>query len=513
MKKKRITFILTMLLIAIFAVGCSKSGDQGTLSDGSGSTKTQDSSTKAKDSGSTKAKDDKKLETLTILYPGEENERFTEFLENEFAERMKEELGLQVEMIFVPWAQYWEQKSIMLAAQEPIDLYWDGLPDLATMVNNKHCLVLNDLIDQYGQDMLKVLPESQLQGATIDGKIYGIPSAYAPSSAMFQLVCVRQDILEAVGMTEINTADDLKEFARRAKEQFPELKGAADVIYKPLTRYFAEEQYNFVNDLVVIGEETKKAYSYYETEAFQQVAKFNQSMYDEGLYTEDLTIKYNERDSRMNTGLYLWVEGSIGKDMEIIGNVQANAPEAKLKTYLLAKEKPRYITSTGGEVLCVPITAPNPEGAIRFLNWLYLSQENYLFALYGVEGKDYEIVDGRLNRISTNDFFYEWMFRNQNYQLFTPDIDQDYIDTYQSWDDNALVSASLGFRFNNEKVKEIETRLNEIAGKELLSIQCGFVDFETEYPKAIQKLKDAGIDEYVAEVQRQFEEFLASKAN
>ncbi|MGG3307073.1 ABC transporter substrate-binding protein [Paenibacillus lautus] len=453
------------------------------------------------------------LETVTILYPGERSDRMNEFLNNEFAEKMAADLGLKVEVTFVPWAQYWEQKDIMLAANEPIDLYWDGLPDLSTIVNKKQAMVLDDLIQDYGQDMLKVLPMEQLQGATIDGKIHGIPSAYAPSSAMYQLVAVRQDILEAVGMTDLKTADDLKEFATKAKAKFPEMKGPADVVFKPLTRYFADEQYNWiaVEDLVVFGEDSKKAYSYYETEAFQQVAKFNRGMYDAGLYTEDLTIKYNERDSRMQTGLYLWVEGSLGKEMEIINTIKANAPDAKVKTYLLAEDKPRYVTATGGEVLGIPVNAPNPEGAMKFVNWIYKSQENYQFALYGVEGKDYEIVDGRINKLTPSEFFYEWMFRNQNYQLFGPDVAQESIDKYKSWDDQAVRSASLGFRFNNEKVKSIETALKGVVGKDLAAIRSGFVDFETAYPKAIQKLKKAGIDEYVAEVQRQLDEFLAGK--
>ncbi|MBX4146860.1 MULTISPECIES: ABC transporter substrate-binding protein [Paenibacillus] len=454
-----------------------------------------------------------KLETVTILYPGERSDRMSEFLDNEFAEKMAADLGLKVEVTFVPWAQYWEQKDIMLAANEPIDLYWDGLPDLSTIVNKKQAMVLDDLIKEYGQDMLKVLPMEQLQGATIDGKIHGIPSAYAPSSAMYQLVAVRQDILEAVGMTDLKTADDLKEFATRAKEKFPEMKGPADIVFKPLTRYFTDEQYNWiaVEDLVVFGEESKKAYSYYETEAFQEVAKFNNSMYDAGLYTEDLTIKYNERDSRMQTGLYLWVEGSLGKEMEIVDAIKANAPDAEVKTYLLAEDKPRYVTAAGGEVLGIPVNAPNPEGAMKFVNWIYKSQENYLFALYGVEGKDYEIVDGRINKLTASEFFYEWMFRNQNYQLFGPSVAQESIDKYKSWDEQAIRSDSLGFRFNNEKVKLIETALKEVAGKDLAAIRSGFVDFETEYPKAIEKLKAAGIDDYVAEIQRQLDEFLAGK--
>ena len=88
---------------------------------------------------------------------------------------------------------------------------------------------------------------------------------------------------------------------------------------------------------------------------------------------------------------------------------------------------------------------------MKFVNWIYKSQENYLFALYGVEGKDYEIVDGRINKLTASEFFYEWMFRNQNYQLFGPNVAQESIDQYKSWDDQAVRSDSLGFRFNNER--------------------------------------------------------------
>ena len=280
-----------------------------------------------------------------------------------------------------------------------------------------------------------------------------------------------------------------------------------------MTRAFQDEQLTWVsgNEFAVLGEESGKIYSYYETETFQKVAQFNENMYKEGLYSDLLTTNYNERDSRMQTGLYIWVEGSLGKDNEIIGTVSANAPEAELKTYLLAPEKDKYIYSAGGEVLCVPYSATNPEGAMMFLNWLYSSQENYLFALYGVEGKDYEMVDGRINRITTEDFFYEWMFRNQNYSLFGTDVSQEYIDAYMSWDKDAKISSAMGFVFNNENVIEIETAITEVIQNEMSVIRNGFVSFDDNYAAAVQHLKDAGIDEYIAEVQRQYDEFVAQK--
>ena len=448
---------------------------------------------------------------VVILYPGEETDNMSDFINNKLNPRLKSEVGIEVELIYKGWDQYWEQKDVMLAVNQTIDLYWDGLPDISTMVNKSQCQPLDDLIKDNCPDMLKVIPKSQLAGGVVNGKQYGIPSAYAPSSCMFQLVCVREDLLEGVGMSDIKTADDLKEYATKVAEQYPDMKGPADIIFKPLTRYFADEQYTWCAyaDSVVYGEDTRKAYDYYETDAFKEVAKFNQSMYEAGLYKDELTTNYNERDSRIQQGTYIWVEGSLGKENEIISSVRANAPDAKLKSYLLNPTADKYITACGGEVLCVPYSAANPAGAMKFLNWMYKDQANYLFCLYGPEGENYNIVDGRieLKDPSFEGYFYEWMFRNANYTLFTSDTSEDFIESYNSWDDDAKTSDVIAFHFDNSNVKEIETAVNEVAQKEFQPIECGYVDFDTAYPVALEHLKDAGIDEYVAEVQRQLDEF------
>jgi len=504
-KQKLLVIVLVVSMIAGLLGGCSQKNESKKTSNGSIQTSDTDNNKNEDSTG--------KMETLTILYPGDESDRMTSFIENEFAEKMAAELNLKVEMVYLPWDTYWDQRDIMLAANEPIDLYWDGLPNLSQMVNEKQAMPLDDLLSKYGQDILKVIPMNHIEGAKVNGEIYGIPSSYACSSAMYQYVTVRQDLMDAVGMTDLNTPEDLKEYATKVNDQFPELKGPGDTIFKPLTRYYQPEPYTNVGkeEMAVYGEDTGKVYSYYETDAFKNVAKFNRDMFASELYAEELSTNYNERSSRMQTGLYIWTEGSFGKDTEIADAVKANAHDSILKNYLLADDKPRYITATGGEVLCIPNTAPNPEGAMKFINWLYSSQANYLFAIYGVEGKDYEMVDGRINRLVTNDFFYEWMFRNKNYTVFTPSTDDEYIEQYQHWDDDAKLSNAIGFIFNNENVKEIETAIYEVCTKDLAPIRDGFVDFDKNYDAAIKKLKDAGIDEYIAEIQRQFDEFMANK--
>ena len=457
------------------------------------------------------------LEEITILYPGEETDAFSNFINGAFAEKVKEELNMKVNFRFLSWDAYWDQKKVMLAANETIDLYWDGLPDLPTMVNNKEAQPLDELIAKVWPDYMKdVLPETQMNGGKINGIQYGIPSAYAPSSAMFQFVCLRQDLLEQVGMTEVKDAEDLREYAQRVQDQLPGYMGPGDIIFKPLTRNFADEQYTWLfQDLVVFGEESHKAYSYAHTDAFKKVAQFNREMFLDGLYHDEVAIKYNERDSRVQTGLYLWVEGSLGKELEIGGKVKAVDPNAVMKNYLLAPEKPRYVNAAGGEVLCIPYSAKNPEGALKFLAWLWGSQDNYLFCLYGEKGKDWDLDEnGGLQLISETaageGFFYEWMFRNANYQVFAPEVTEEYKEMYRNWDNDAQISAMMGFAFNNTGFEVTENACLE-AWKKLAPIMYGYVDFDENYPAAIAELEAAGINDYVDEMNRQLDAFLASK--
>jgi ABC-type glycerol-3-phosphate transport system substrate-binding protein len=456
------------------------------------------------------------LEEITILYPGEETDEMAAFLNGAFAEKVQAELNMKVNFTWLNWTDYWDQKTLKLAANDPIDLYWDGLSNLPGIVNRKEAQPLDELLAKvWPESMKEVLPDSQLAGGKVNGVTYGIPSAYTASSGMYQHIVIRQDLVEAVGMETITTAEDLRAFAEAVQVQFPEFRGPADVIFKPLARYFADEQYfTLANDyMVVFGEETKTAYSFPETTAFQRVAEFNREMFLDGLYTDDVAIKYNERDGRMQTGLYLWVEGSVGKDLEIAGSVQTADPTAKLASYILAPEKPRYINATGGEVLCIPYSAPNPEGALKFLAWLWESQDNYMFCVYGEEGKDWELNEnGRLVQLSNtargDGYFYEWMFRNFNYKVFPDGVTDEYIENYKHWDDEAIPSAMLGFAFNNTGFEAIETAVQE-AWKNLTPILYGYVDWDENYPKAMEELNTAGMQEYVAEYNRQLQEFMA----
>jgi len=504
-------FVLIFSLALLF--GCGNGGDTE-ISDSPPPAGTTDQTTDTNVEAPPVATGD--LRVLNFLYPGMDTDHFEAHRDPEtgaLGQRLAAELGMELNMSFVGWGDYWNLKSVRIAARDPMDLTWDGTPNLARAVGRQETQPLDDLLERYGQDMLRAIPMDWIEGARVGGYIHGIPSAYAPASAPFMKITLRVDILEDVGMTldDLQTPDDLMEFARRARDEFPHIRGAGDPIFKPLQRGFFDDSFLSVgvqSNMVMFIESTQEIVLYYDTDTFRQVAEFNRAMYDAGLYTDDVTILYNERDFRFRTGNYIWVEGSVGKEMEQAHLVRENEPDAVIDSIILGPQNPRYIIASGGEVLMIPPHADNPDLAMQFMNWMFSSPENHRLAILGVEGRDYNLVgDNRFEPLNDNEFFYEWMFRNINFMLFSTEFSDAQVDRFINWDNDAVFSDLLGFAFDNSDVLDLEAALIE-ADNDMLPIHSGFVDFDTNFPDALQALEDAGIREYMAEIERQVRAFL-----
>lgn len=165
----------------------------------------------------------------------------------------------------------------------------------------------------------------------------------------------------------------------------------------------------------------------------------------------------------------------------------------------------------------IAISASDAEHVDRWLqlfNWMYKDQETYDFCIYGVEGKDYERdADGQINRLVTDVFMEDWFMMADCYQTFPKQISEENIKMYKESDDAAILSKAAGFLFDSSAVST-EISLVQAAWNEyMVPVRNGYVDYEENYPKALQKMKEAGLDAVVAEYQKQFSEWYANNAN
>lgn len=159
-----------------------------------------------------------------------------------------------------------------------------------------------------------------------------------------------------------------------------------------------------------------------------------------------------------------------------------------------------------------------PEAGVKFLNWLYSSQENYDLFMYGIEGVTF---------IPTGDNEAQFIKGPDGNSLYQYDDWQiGFIDLRrfeQGTLPNALALETIpldesgekvnespvaGFWFNEAPVSEEMANLSTEIVASIYPIKYGLVDFDTHYPQALDRLKAAGLDRVIEEFERQLQEFM-----
>lgn len=438
-----------------------------------------------------------KFENLVVIFPGDIPNGFDEFIKGEYGKKLKEDLNIGLDYSFSTWDQYDNKINLTISAGERLDWVWNGTSLVGNYYSKKMIQPLDELLDKYGSDLKKVCPVEGYKSNIFEGKIYGIPTN-TPHADMFCNLIVRQDLLENVGMTKIETKADLDKYQELIKAKYPEMVPNAGDFSPQFMSKFEPEHITWIRFglkfAAYVDERNNddKVYSYYESNAFKDACKSAAEWHKKGYIPEDTLINLIQL-TRLTTGKSAWMSGSIGFDFEQQQALAKNVPEGVLKNYEIKDpEKPRYISSSGGDSQMIPITAEAPERTMMWLNWIYKSQENYNFHL----------KDG---------MFYEWMFRNTSYMTFPDWYGKDSADMIKEWDKQAKYSKTYGFTFDESEVESQVAQIQTVVTQYIDPMSFGFIDYDKNIEKVIAELKKAGLDTVIAEVQKQYSAWKAQQ--
>jgi len=240
---------------------------------------------------------------------------------------------------------------------------------------------------------------------------------------------------------------------------------------------------------------------------YKQTAKLRESWAAKGIIDKDVVGNPAAKIDQENAGKLLFRVGAVSRAMENLQTAQKADPNARLREYYLSPDKPKYITAPSNEAYMIPAAAENPERAMRFMNWILKSKENYMFIIYGVEGKDYELDNGKIRLLTNDQLMYEWMWRNKNYFTAQTNVEDEVIEDMLTNDDNARISKLFGFHFNEEPVKNELAKVLTVHKEKFEPINFGLVGYDEGYADAILSLKKAGLDKVFEEVRSQFRAF------
>ena len=533
MRTKRIFAILMASAMAFAAAACgggnSSSSTSATSTTGASdsASDTAGESAEASDTGSEDLEDIAQIEVMFWTLNTIPTD--VDMVEEAINEITREKINTEVNLNIIEMGSYVQQLNLMIAGNEKLDLMVTLPGDSAhfnSMTSQNQLMDITDLLQEYASDLLEVVPENWLEGTMVDGRIFSVTS-YGDKATPLAFIC-RTDILEQTGIDPdtLKTADDFEELFAKVLEVDSSITPVAVGNQKILTTpYLIDTEGNFVkydslgdSDNALIGimdEDGTTIQNNYLREDYIATSERFVEWYNNGYVYKD----GSNNDETAETLIASNVAFGLFKCVPVGSEASQSAGCGHDMTIIYIDESPMISTELLRKFTwAVPVTATEPEAAVKFMNLIYTDEEVLNLLTWGIEGVHYQTMDD-----GTIDFLDGQDANNCGYYLgdesailgngFLAKVrtgsDPNLRAESEEMNRNATVSEFLGFSFDSTGFE------NQIAGMTSTimeyrpSFACGLYT-ESYYNEFIQKMNDNGVEEYIAAIQEQLDAWLES---
>lgn len=419
------------------------------------------------------------------------------------------------------------ETSLAVSSGEKLDLCLSVFKGISPLVNTGSIIPLDDLVSEYGSDILNDCGK-RIAGGYYGDSLYGIPNAYIEGEKS-GYVC-RTDLLEKYGIeideNKIYTMDEIGDIFATIKA------GEGDSFYCVAGPQNLSDLFNCMYPYDVLGNTSAsgvlmlgddftstKVENLFATDEYK---KFAETMYDwgnKGFFSPDATTTTEIAVTQIKSGNYLGFfpgfcsggggeyKSQTGMDMTMIPTIEGNSMTNMFQTVLWS----------------IPATCENPEKTMEFLNYIYKNPEVATLLQFGIEGVSYEVVDqneeGTLIKLpdgqTTDTLPYYQMMGVYGNRLDWPILEPNpitYNKTLKEFSDSVdKFSPALGYCFVTDSVSTEYSAVSSVIQKYIGIINTGTINPDTELPEFLNALEDAGINKIIEENQKQFDAWLENQ--
>ena len=446
-------------------------------------------------------------------------------------EKLKEDgVNIEVSVTRIPWDAYAEKLNLMLTTGEEFELLhvMQDVKNLSAIAGMGAISSIHDSIQNY-PDLYNKFSETEWLGTLYKGEEYAVPCYWRSFDNTMSYMDYRSDIAEKVGYDEFpDTTEGIIDLMKKSQDEILNETGmkayswfhqAQDTAHW-LHRSYDTYPFYVENSLgICLIRQDGTVDSFYESEEFKKDANTYYEMYQAGLIDPDILNRDHQKQyDDANYGAML---PSQTFDPYTGVTMQKNGVEGAEVKWVEAfgDDIPDMIYTYVQNLNAISSTSEDPESGLKFLNWLYASEENHDLFHYGIEGTHYtKTGDHRIEQVKGDDgnplySMDTWMTGYLPYMAYatdTPDEQVDYM-TYKS--DNYVISPAAGFIFDSSNVTSELTNLQTEIISSIYPIKVGMVSYEDNIDAAIEKLKAAGLDKYMEEYRTQFKAYLDANPN
>ncbi|MBP1988576.1 extracellular solute-binding protein [Paenibacillus eucommiae] len=445
----------------------------------------------------------------------------------EVRQYIKEKTGIEVIGIVPPRGSEADKLNILLASNEPLDLFMGSMAEHQV---KGAAQPLNELMDKYGENVKKFWPEEWATSwdavSTTDGKIWAIPEL--PSIAG-DTVLIRTDWLKKLNLQMPKTMDEYEVVLKAFKDNDP--AGAGQTI--PMLTNLSGLNNALAAGFMDVGygnwlDSDGKVKPVVLNPGYKDFVAKMADWYKKGyIYKEAFSINKNQmidlvKQNRVATGA-IWYTRVLANDSVL----RETNPDAKYEVAADLQGPKGLITTTSsvssnGQMISK--NAQNPEAAMKYVNWIQSDLENFFIAMFGIKGKHWEYVDEekkiikKLNRDYLGELLAGSSFaQTVKYQQEDPVSEPQFVYIRNYLTDMSRVKKpatfEVDFRFDQKAISDnIPTLadINRMIEEEVVKFIMGARPL-ADYDKFLQELNKAGLEKWIEVYTDQYNKASASK--
>ncbi|OUS74977.1 hypothetical protein B1748_19850 [Paenibacillus sp. MY03] len=423
----------------------------------------------------------------------------------------QKEINATVKLMPVDFGSYEQKLNTELAANEAIDIVWTSNWLFSYELNAQKgaFLSIDELIEGFPA-LKEQIPQKVWDAAKIDGKLYAVPSYQTITNQPGFYMQKRFIDKYNFDVSKVQKAEDLEPLLEQIAKNEEGIIPLANPVFNPYVHGMHKLSGGFgANSAVVYQDDPSyKVHALMDTPEYQEYLKTARSWYEKGIFKQDIAI-IDIQAERGKGNVAATFETSIKPGGEVEAQSRGGGHEIVGITIM----DPFIAADINATLNAVSFTSKHPERAMQLLNLVNTNKDLYNLLSFGIEGKDYTKVADNIIKKNENAGYWSnvnWVYGN----VFNGYLEEGKpADTWEKTikqNEEATVSPFIGFKYDSNNIKTEEANTTALSEEYDTLLMTGSINPDEKFPEYADRLKKAGIDKIIAEIQTQFDAWLAA---
>ncbi len=364
------------------------------------------------------------------------------------------EIGAKIDLQYIASSDFTERLRLVMASQDEFDLCFTGFANpYLDGVRRGGFYEMSDLLEEYGEELSKSIPDYLWEAVNVDGEIYAVPCYQAMTQCA--AIYFNKALVEKYGFdtSKVKKMEDIVPFLETIRDNE---KGNFFPMQRPTISYFYEDPFRYEAtsiNYVYLDRKTNELVFMYDIPEIDKAQRTIKEWNDAGFFNPDI--------SASTPIAQVAVSVTTGYRP---GDPEDRARQAGYEIIAVPISDFAMSRSTATTTMtAISATSKNPEKAMQMILQVNVNPEVFNLCAYGIEGKHYEKIDENHIKLIPDSGYApdgNWKFGNMFIGYLMEGYQDDLWEVLAANNDKAKKELLIGFVAD---VSPVSTYISNIA--------------------------------------------------